>query len=470
MSKRIDFWKREFGALWHPFERKKISEFTNIKSNERISISGYVKWINDKSFALVPTLFSNQTYLLCSNNTDRKPKENSYISISGTTRWANLKSSQANSTFYNGNLLVEVDGWKDSKPDFSIPKEEINFDDFKQNLTSRIEGLEPRIVDFLAFTTISTPTLRARPGGVNITLYDSTESGIPRRVIRELQRGIPKGMEELYTASTPFGTFRMRYQYAFITKDADKPLSKVTQAFLTHKTSSFNELSLSLFSKKNRPITIQDPPCSLSDIPTVVPEQTSINYKRPDINQFDSLKYIITSHMKTPILQNFEKSGSVIVNRLEKLTESWGLNPNHLTEYGFLNANYYARPASILRESLAYARAQNIDSVDDNLVSKIFEDYFKWNFEYVNEVWEDLIAQPLFGKKTLLSVRIKYRDITRIIRKYQSTGKPGVSREDLLSEAKTSPLQTDTLLRDCVRAGMIYEPIEGFYKLTHQLQ
>lgn len=470
MSKRIEFWKREFGTLWLPFERRKIIEFSKLKSNERVSISGYVKWINNKSFALVPTLFSNQIYLLCSNNTGRRPRENSCISISGTTRWSGLKSSQAHSTLYNGNLLVEVDGWKDSKPYFNIPKEEFDFDDFKRNLTSRIEGLEPRIVDFLAFTTISTPTLRARPGGVNITLYDSTESGIPRHVIRELQRAIPKGMEKLCTVNTQLGKFGMRYRYTYITEDADRPLSKVAQAFLTHEASDFNEASLSLFSKKDRPVTIKDPPCSFSDIPTVVPEETAILRGRPVIDQFDALKYIITSHMKTPILQNFEKSSSMIVNRLERLTESWGLNPDHLTDYGFLNANYYARPASVLRESLAYARAQNIGAIDINLVSKIFEEYFKWNFEYVYEIWEDLLAQPLVGKKTLVSLRVKYRDIIRIIRKHQSTGKLGVSREVLLREAKTLPLQTDTLLGDCVRDGVIYEPVKGFYKLTRELQ
>lgn len=470
MRRSIDFWKRELGAFWLPFERQKIVEYSKVKSNERISISGYVKWISNSSFALVPTLFSNQIYLLCSNNTGRRPRENSYISISGTTRWSGLKSSQAYSTLYDGTLLVEVDGWKDSKPDFNIPKEEFGFDDFRRNLTSRIEGLEPKIVDFLAFTAISTPTLRARPGGVNITLYDSTESGLPRHVIRELQRGIPKGMGKLCTIDTRLGKFGMRYKYTYFTEDADKPLSKVAQAFLTHEASIFSEASLSLFSKKDRPLTIEDPPCSLSDIPTVVPEETTILRERPRIDQFDALKYIITSHMKTPILQNFEKSSTMIVNSLEKLTDSWGLDPDHLTSYGFLNANYYARPASVLRESLAYARAQNIGTIDVSLVSKTFEEYFKWNFKYVYEIWEDLLENPVFGEKTLLSLRVKYRDIIRAIRKNQSTDKPGVSREVLLGEVKKSNVHTDALVVDCVRDGVIYEPVKGFYKLTRELQ
>jgi len=124
VGKRIQLWKRELGALWIPYEREKINEFSKIKANERVTISGYVKWISNKVFALVPTLFSNQIYLLCFNNTERRPRENSYILVSGSTRWFGLISTKKHSRLFNGNLLLEVDSWKDSKSDFIIPKED----------------------------------------------------------------------------------------------------------------------------------------------------------------------------------------------------------------------------------------------------------------------------------------------------------------------------------------------------------
>ena len=102
----LRLWKREFGALWVPFEREKIIEFSRVKANERITISGYVKWINNKSFALVPTLFSNQIHLLCVNNTERRPTENSYITVSGTTAGGEVAPKPRNS-FWRW-LLISV--------------------------------------------------------------------------------------------------------------------------------------------------------------------------------------------------------------------------------------------------------------------------------------------------------------------------------------------------------------------------
>jgi len=473
---KLRFWQREFGALWMPFEREGIIEFSKVKANEIISIKGYVKWITNDMFALVPTLFSNQIYLLCVNTTEERPRENSYITLSGFTRWDRLRRLRRQpvlSTLYEGDLLVQVECWKYAEPNFTIPKTHFDFQDFAANLTSRIEGLEPKIRDFLAFTAISTPMFYENVGGINLTLYDSTKSGFPKLVIRELEKVMPGDMGSLCTIETPFGRFGMKYKYAYIAEDADKPLSKITETFLAHKNSKhihdYSETSLSLFSAKDKPLTIEDPPCSLSDIPTVVPEEIAILRSRQGIDQYDALKFIITNHMKTPVVENFDTSLNIVVNNLEKLTESWGLDPAHLGKYGFLNANYNARPTSIIRKSLAYARAHNIDVLEPQTILKVFNEYFKWNFEYVYEIWEDLLAKPLIGEKPLASLRVKYRDIIRIIRRYQSTHLPGVAENDIIREANTPASETKQLITDCLRDGVIYEPVKGFYRLTREL-
>lgn len=460
--------------MWLPFERKRIAEFSRLKPNEKVSISGYTKWISNYIFALVPTLISNQTYLLCVNNTDERPTENSFITVSGSTKFDRLRPQleQPDSTTYEGTLVLQVHDWVVDKPNLEIPKPNLTYDEFKNELTSRIESLEPQIRDFLAFTAVSSPMFYDNIGGLNLTMYDSTKLGLPKLVVRELKRAVPEDIGNLHTVETDFGRFGMRYKYAFLTEDADEPLSRQTEDLLVHKTSKFmpecTETSLSLFSAKDKPRTIEDPQCSLSDIPTVIPEETSINRSKNRIDQFDALNFILINHMKAPVISRLDASIADIVGKLEKITVDWDLDPKHLTQYGFLNANYNARPTSILRNCLSYARAQNIDAISPQQVSKVFDDYFKWNFEYVYEIWEDLLSKPISGEKPMASLRVKYRDIIRIIRKYQSTNSPGVSKEDIIKEARTNPRETEQLIEECSRAGIIYQPLPRFFKLTQE--
>jgi len=408
LSKHIQFWKRELGALWNPFEKERIFEFSKIKSDEKICLSGYVKWVKPDLFVLLPTLFSNQIHLLCINKTSSQPPENSYITVSGTTRRHDLRRKNNCSTIFEGQIIVDVEDWKVSKPNFKLPKEETKYTDFKSNLTRRVEGLEPKIEDFLAFTAISTPPMGGFSGGVNATLYDSTQSGIPKKVIKEIREAFPKGMGKICSIKTSYGKVGLRYGYNYFVGDADKPISPLAEKFLTHNISNFNETSFSLHSKNSKPISIQDPPCSLTDIPTVTPENTSIKKGAFEIDQYDALQYLMVSHLKTPIIIDLDKSIDVVVKGLKELVSSWGLPPEQISRYGFLDANYNARPSSVLRQCLALARAKNVEVVNSDFTRKVFDDYFKWNFEYVYELWDDLLNKPILGKQTLLSLRVKY--------------------------------------------------------------
>jgi len=473
----IEFWKRDVGATWLSFERKRIIEYSLIRLNERVSASGYVKWITSSVFALVPTLFSNQAYLLCVNCTDKLPSENSYVAVSGIAKLKRMRPQPGspNSTIFEGNKIIDVSDWVNEKPPGEVPKSYLSYDDFKNDLTRRFEGLEPQIKDFLAFTAVSSPPFYENKGGINLTMYDSTKdqphrSSLSRAISQEMKLAIPEGIGSTHTMSTCYGSFDLGYKYAFLSENADKPLSEQIETLLGHRKSRFmpdcTETSLSLFSAKNKPVTIKDLPCSLSDIPTVVPEKTSIFRKKRSIDPFDSFNFIVSSHFKTPVFEDMQTSLTQIANNLEKLASDYDMDPMHLAEYGFLDANYGARPMSVLRESLSFARTQEKEIVNPQLVLKVFDAFFKWNFEYVYDLWDDLLNKPLVGKRPAASLRIKYREIIRIIRRYHSSHLPGASRSDIIREAMTNPLETEQLIDECSNSGIIYQPVAGFYRLT----
>ena len=153
---------------------------------------------------------------------------------------------------------------------------------------------------------------------------------------------------------------------------------------------------------------------------------------------------MIVSHMKTPIIEDLQISQGKIVEDLEKLVDSYGLDPTHLANHGFLNASYNSRPSSIFRECLAYARANDIKVANSEIVTKVFDDFFRWNFEYLYEIWTDLLASPISGKQNLASLNVKYRDIIRIIRKYHSTGNTVLRKQILLKKRKQNRLKRNS--------------------------
>jgi hypothetical protein len=469
----LKLWQRESGALWLPFEHERIKEYSNLKANEKASVSGYVKWIRNNIFAIVPALFSNQAYVVCINYTELNPAENEFITVSGKAKFERIQQISETSRRFSGDLVLEVYDWIGAKPAFEIPKLNFSYKDFKLGLTGRVEGLDPQIRDFLAFSAISSPAFLENTGGINLTLYDSTKSGLPLKVVGEIEKVIPQDMGRIQKVETRFGKFAMRYKYGFVCEDADEPLTRITENLLAHKSSGSIgldlEISMSMYSKNSKPACIEDPPCSLSDVPTVIPEDTSINRSRSVIDQFDALKFMIVSHMKAPILEDLPTSEAKIVDELEKLVDSYGLDPAHLAKHGFLNASYNSRPSSVFRECLAYARANDIPIANPEVVSKVFDEFFKWNFEYVYDVWADLLASPISGNENLASLNVKYRDIIRIIRKYHSTGECGAKKSDIVREAKTKPQETEQLIKDCLNEGIIYEPLFEVYRLTREL-
>ena len=358
----LRFWERDVGALWLPSEREKLDEFSKIKPNETVAITGYVKWITDRVFALLPTLISNQDYRFCLDLTERRPRENEYIMVYGKFKWAQLTKTSSDSTVFRGVQIIHVYDWEDARPEFVFPKLNFDYGDFRKDLTYRIEGLEPKIADFLAFTAISTPSFYENIGGIDLTLYDSTAKGLPRLIMKEMRRVVPPDIGKLHTVATPFGKFGLLYKYANVTGNADKPLTKKMEIFLSNRTRTFikeyDELSLSLYSSQQGPKTIEDPPCSLSDIPTVVPEIAAIDNRRSAYPEFDSFKYVIMQHMKAPVIEKYDQAIINIVNHLERVREQYGLEPTHLTQYGFLNANYNARPYLCLKEMSSLCTGQ----------------------------------------------------------------------------------------------------------------
>lgn len=471
-KKFIEFWNRDVGALWLPFERKQIKEFTKVRPNENVAIGGYVKCIDDRTFALIPTSFSNQTYLVCRNLTEKLPNENSYVAIEGHTRWIRLRQVASTSVHFEGNLVIDVMNWREEKPIvkhtdlheyFGLSKD-YSLRDFKRDLLHPIQGLEPKLEDFLAFTVLGTPSFEQYMGGINLTLYDAAQSGMSRSVLRQLKRLIPSDIGEQSVVKTPFGAFGLRYNYGFFVGNADTPLTPQISHLLENRTRlslKFRQASLSLYSTNKAPSSFSDKPCALSDIPTILPETSKIQKIsfNPD---YDSFKFMLIQHRHQPQIPKSAETLAGLSKKMEKLVESYGLDPIHLTQHGFLNANINARPTSILRQSLAYVRAHKINRITSSEMTRGLE-YFEWNLRYAYEIWEDLFKRK--ANPSQWSDKGEYGEIRRIIRRYDQGN--GVGEEIIRREISMKPQRTVELIAEMQKIGWVYETKPKCWRLTY---
>lgn len=361
--------------------------------------------------------------------------------------------------------------WREKKPilrhtdlyDYFGLSKDYSLKDFKRDLLYPVENLDREIGDFLVFTVLGTSSFEQYMGGVNLTLYDATESGMSRSVLRQLRRLIPSDISEQIVLTTPFGAFGLRYDYGFFVGNADGQLPRKVNSLLENRTRlslGFRQASLSLYSKNKAPASFGDKPCALSDIPTVVPETAKI--QRISFNpDYDSFKFMLIQHMHEPQIPRPTDTLVNLSKRMETLLESYDLDPIQLTQHGFLNANINARPTSIFRQSLAHVRAHKINTITSHEMSKGL-DYFEWNLRYVYEIWEDLFKRRT--KPSDWPDKTEYGKIRRIIRRYDQRN--GVSEEIIKQEAGMKPQKTMELIDEMRRIGWIFARNYKCWRLT----
>ena len=362
--------------------------------------------------------------------------------------------------------------WFEEKPvfrhtdlyDYFGLSKDYSLKDFKRELFYHITGLDRELEDFLVFTILGTSCFEEYAGGINSTLYDATQSGMSNLLLRQLNRVIPSDIDKPFVVTTPFGAFDLRYDYGFSVANADSELHPKVKRLLENRTLrslGVKQASLSLYSKNKAPMSFDDKPCALSDIPTVVPETVDIQKisLKPD---YDSFKFMLVRHLHEPQIPNAIDTLETLSQRMEALVESYDLDPIQLTQHGFLNANINARPTSIFRQSLALIRAQQIDVITPFDMSKGL-DYFEWNLRYVYEIWEDLFKQRK-GPSDMPD-RTEYGEIRRIIRRYDQ-GK-GVNEEVVKSEATMKTQKTMELIDEMRRLGWIFERSHRCWRLTY---
>jgi hypothetical protein len=431
---------------------RRLKEIHEAKMMRKPEVSGYVKNIGKNRFVLLPTFLTPQEYLSCvCAGGVVQPRENDYIRIVGHTSYSSVRT-----------LEIIVDDWLPDKPE--LPQIDVMaFKDFKEEVFARFLNVEPLIQDLLAYQIISSPPLSNQIGGLNICMYDSTKERLALRMIRDFQRIVPSDIGKPFKIKLPTGgRFVVKYKYTFIPGNADHLLSPRIRKALQEKTNfrSFQEISVSLGSKKDMPRTLTEPPVGLSDFPTVLNEQTDVSRKKLDPS-LEAFKYMLVHQMYTPTVPEIDSMMTDIQDRLLKLQESYDVAKHQVSRYGILDTSCWGKSSAVLKLTLARARAQGLNEISSDEVRGTFKEYFVKNFENVHEVWNDLFRKEGLS---LLELSRDEREIFRIVEKLQSSKEcvpfKTISKE--LSQIKEYALEA--LINDLSNKGWLIERKPMCYK------
>jgi hypothetical protein len=386
------FWEREYGIEFDKWEWKLLSEFNQAKMAEFPTISGFV--ISDyrlgrNRFLLVPAQHLTNDFVIC----ECPP----YMDLPSNWSYVTVKGKKIVFRDYYEIFVDEVVPAK-----FEVPRPEIEFKDFQESLFVQWSGINSPLRELLAFEFVSCPPLFAlgQVGGINLSLYDGTGEGLSKRLLKYFKNIIPvdfvKGKPGVIGISELSIQIRVPpFSWGFRSSDVDKQLNENLVSFLRNRKSGrFSELSVGLGTDKSAPVSLHDPPLTLTDQPTILlpsAEKRKINVDPP----FEVIKYVITSKMLYPTIGDSQKDLYQALgeagSRVIKLAEKFDV-PHLARRHALFDPNYYGKPQSILRVALALARAESRDKIDLEGVMKAFEKYCLTNMEIIFESWEDFFT------------------------------------------------------------------------------
>ena len=391
---RPSFRERQFGSEFNRWEMNLLKQFSYAKQSRNPVISGVVifdRKLGRNRFVLIPAAHLAQDYVICECPADfQVPSNLSNVTIQGSRRIF----------LDHWEILVEKISYDKEK----IPiKPEISFRDFRDHLLSQWGGISPLLSDLLAFQFVSSPLILdlGLSGGLNLTVYDGTNRGESKNLLGYFKNMLPPditlgksgclALPELAAdqALSPFS-------WNFKSFDADKPLSQNLLTFLDkRKSKKFSEISIGLGSKRSRPQSIYDPPLTLVDQPTLLPdnvEMLKMNFDPP----LEVTKYIITMQMLHPTLgktqADFEEMLSITSSNIIEIAEKYDI-PQTVRSHGLFDPSYYGKPQSILRLGLASARTEEKQSTDNEELIRLFHSVFMKNMETVMEAWDEVFTK-----------------------------------------------------------------------------
>lgn len=381
---------RLFGLEYTEFENNQIQSFNEAKRSLVVDITGFVSWINNKQFLLLPTRTTPNPYIICQIPDDlHLPADNQYVTIKG-----NMIFEIESRTTGFAHKILQVEDIQPAKTDFGLVKPDISKKEFEQYLFDGWINIDPITQNFIAQSLVSSPTTAVRVGGLTTSLFNPPRQ---QRIVNLLHSDIRRLVApELYDKKS--GVFEVR---ELGTKHTLPPFdwsSKVTELETPSQTivplldrvpHGNQEYSISLLARASTPESFESRGLVKSDYPIVLEEHVE-RRRNPYYTSSEITKYLIATHMNSPELPYsvYQKSINFASNELQKLSQTKAYMVKMTGKNRFLDLSVNGKPLSILNLAISRERSSINKTVDFSEITKTTKDYVD-NLAHISDVWYD---------------------------------------------------------------------------------
>jgi len=458
---RPRFWEREYGVEFLKSEFLLLEEFNREKRQRYPEISGTVvsdaRLGNDR-FLLTPASTLMQDYVTCiCPPSIQFPPHMKEVTVLGKR------------IDYIDRYEIMVDEIRPAGFGMRI-EPEMKFEDFQDLLLLKWSGIESPQKELLSFELISCPPISQQAGGLNLSLYDGTGEKLGKSLLSYLGRSLPSDIvkEKPGTIRIPWMKSEVSlppFSWSVKVVDADRSLSQSISSFLLNRKGiRCSEISMTLGSERNSPKSLYDPPCALVDQPTVLPwnvEKRSIKVDPPP----EITKHVIATHYISPTIgEKREEFARAIDEARQKLFNLAGKHhlPHLVARHGIFDPNFYGKPQSIVRLALASARAAEKRVIHSSDITKVFDNIFSKNVEFLLEEWPELFTSKGTEISSLPNIE---RQIIKFIDRNE-TKETGVSLEAIQDHfVNLNPLKLGDAI-DNLKKRMIYEQYPNRFRIV----
>ncbi|MHA1770825.1 MAG: hypothetical protein ACTSYL_09800 [Candidatus Thorarchaeota archaeon] len=455
-----DIFDRQFGSELAAWELQLQREFREHVRGRLYRFRGFVHYTRDTSLImLTPSPWLADGVFIYIRREQELPPEGGYVEIIGQRIVAPGPLQKTNTTleaFTADSIKIQqLDFVREVRPPFSLKE-------LSSLLFERV-GMAEASKRVFALLFVSSPPFEGAVGGLTAGIQALASKAQVKRLMTFMRRVLPPTLRGRWSAYRTVRGVRVSTPKIWRLDTGSISAVRLRQLALKRKDPlGFQEVSVGALTSAST--------SALPDVPmALTSEDFWVDTRDAGDLRLPILKSAITFQLLAPSVtrRSVDSSTKHILDRLERLQDSFGLDATALSRGGVLDADALGRPLSVLRLARSSARADWKEKITLRELKRA------WNRVLEPALKEYLEITALHKEaETEWGGARKFEKLnTKVLRalKRLDSGKRGdlgPTLDEIAAEASVERHTAAEALEKMKDSGVVYEPRPGHYRLV----